>query len=61
MYMIQQLLHLIGLCPDHFTHANILDAPLQDLYNLSIMAKFKLKNILNYSIQNKLTKKWKIK
>ena len=56
MYMIQQLLHLIGLCPDHFTHANILDAPLQDLYNLSIMEKFKLKNILYNSIQNKIKK-----
>ena len=41
--MIQQLLHLIGLCPDHMTHLNILDVPYQEFLNFLNSIKYKLK------------------
>jgi len=41
--MFQQLLHLMGLCPDHLMHINFLDAPWQDLMHFfnSIKSFFK--------------------
>jgi hypothetical protein len=31
--MLQTILHMLGLCPDHFNHINLLDMPWQDILN----------------------------
>lgn len=32
--MMEAILHMIGLCPDHFNHLNMVDAPWQELLNI---------------------------
>jgi len=36
-----QILHMIGLCPDHFSHFNLFDMPWQDILNFIFNTKFK--------------------
>jgi hypothetical protein len=31
--MLDSILHIFGMCPDHLTHINFLDAPYQELLN----------------------------
>ena len=32
--MVDFIFHILGICPDHFNHFNMIDLPLQDLTHL---------------------------
>jgi hypothetical protein len=41
--MIQSILHIIGICPDHFNHVNLFDIPYQEILNFINQVKLPLR------------------
>jgi len=50
--MLESLLHILGICPDHFTHVNLLDLLVYGPFALMLI---KIKGIYYY-VKGKLKK-----